>query len=67
MAFGDKVKTFMSAYNTNVVLTLNNSSCMEEFAMEVDTYDEDGELSEHTYFSKDEAIALAHAILEELK
>ncbi|ATN92796.1 hypothetical protein QGX11_gp033 [Pseudomonas phage PPSC2] len=66
MATGDKRKAFMGAYNTSVVLTLNNSPELEDLAMEIDTYDEDGDLSEHTYFSKEEAIAIAHEILKEL-
>lgn len=66
MAIGDKRKIFMGAYDTSVVLTLNNSPNIGDLAMEVDTYDENGDLSEHTYFSKAQAIAIAYAILEEL-
>lgn len=62
----DKVIVFQGAYNTSVVLTLNNSQGFEFIAMEVDTYGEDNKLSEHTYFSKEQAIAIARTILKEL-
>lgn len=67
MAFGDKRKVFMGAYDTSVILTLNNSPELKDLALEVDMYDEHGNLSEHTYFSKEQALKLAHTILEELQ
>lgn len=64
MIVGDLIKNFEGAYGTIVRLTLNNN--IPHVAMELDIY-EDGELSEHTYFNKEQAIAIAKAILEELQ
>lgn len=65
MANGDVRVVFNGEYDTQVVLTFNRH--ITSIAMEVDTYDELGKLSEHTFFSKEAAIAMAKRILEELQ
>lgn len=64
MAFGDKIKTFEGAYNTNITITINRG--IPEIALELDSY-ANGVLTEHTYFDRDTAIEFAKAILEELQ
>lgn len=64
---GDKVVSFYGGYGITMSLTLNNSSIINEYALCIDTATQAGKLTEHTYFSKEQAIAIAKAILEELK
>lgn len=64
---GDKVVSFDGGYGITLSLTLNNNSMINAYALCVDTTDQTGKLTEHTYFSKEQAIAIAKAILEELK
>jgi len=64
---GDKIVEFDGGYGITVALTLNNKVELGQYAMCLDTTDSTGKLTEHTHFSKEQAIAIAKAILEELK
>lgn len=64
---GDKVVSFDGGYGITLSLTINNKSELNDYALCVDTATQDGKLTEHTHFSKEQAIAIAKAILEELK
>lgn len=64
---GDKVVSFDGGYGITLTLTINNKSEVGEYALCIDTETQGGKLTEHTYFSKEQAIAIAKAILEELK
>lgn len=67
MVEGDKVVSFDGGYGITLSLTINNKSEINEYALCIDTATQSGKLTEHTYFSKEQAIAIAKAILEELK